>query len=125
VIAARWLLMTLMLAGTLTARASAEGWPHFGKKEATRPTRATLVAARKPSAARPGVLESIGERTNKMLTGTKNFFTPKKKQPKSHDYLSYRPKDQKPSFFQRLFQQQPPPAPETIDDWMALKHIHP
>jgi hypothetical protein len=78
----------------------------------------------------PSVFSGVTNGTKNLMSGTKNLLTPKKKAPVRKSGLTAThsintPPAMKPGTFSSWFNNEPPPPPRTIKEWMALKQIHP
>lgn len=82
-----------------------------------------------PAAKGPSVLDKMNAGTKRLVDNTKKLFTPDKPPVKKRGVTAVRraqkPKPPQQSFFGRLFNPQPPPPPQTIDEWMSLDQLRP
>jgi hypothetical protein len=97
----------------------------------TSATKVTTVADARGKGEPPTVMARMTSGTKRFVSNTKNLFVPKKSEPARPKTTSIRARQsardqyETPGFFYRLFHPEPPPPPQTIDEWMSLKQIHP
>lgn len=129
-------LLTVMfccLAAGLSDARGADGrspfsWLGFGRGE-SQPAKTANVSSKSKT---PPVFAKMTDDTRRLMSNTKNLFVPKKpkktpskKRGVTATHRDVRHEPPKQSFFQRLFNPEPPPPPRTIDEWMSLEQVHP
>jgi hypothetical protein len=113
------------------ARAEGAWWCPLGccSHAETPQASVTRVANVTTPAKKPQVLTKVSAGTKRFVAGTKNMLSLKKPAPAKRTGTtathSARSKHEEPGFFYKLFHPEPPPPPETIEEWMSLKQIHP
>jgi hypothetical protein len=121
-----WILSLayLIVAAPAAEAASPFSWFGFGKQPAA--TKTTNVSQ---SSHTPAVFARMAGGTRRMVTNTKNLFTPKKqpvkRQGATTSHSAKKPEPPKQSFFKQLFHPEPPPPPKTVGEWMTLDQVHP
>jgi hypothetical protein len=107
-----------------TQAASPFGWLGFSNGPTS--------AARQPQPT-PTVFNKMSAGTKRLVSNTKDALTPDKKPTKKPTKKSgsttvrkaKRPPAPKQGFFKQLFNPEPPPPPETVQEWMSLEQVYP
>jgi hypothetical protein len=127
-------LSAMLLCATSAAAASdtssskgAGSWFGFGG-DSSKPAAKTKKVSN--ASKTPPVLTKMADAPKRLVSSTKSMLAPKNPSPKKKGPETTlppvrNPKEQKQGFFQSLFNPAPPPPPQTIQDWMKLKQIHP
>jgi hypothetical protein len=114
---------TLATTRAMAADSSWFSWPSNGNKQRN-------AAVKKTSqSSSGGVVSSLTSAPKKLVASTKNAFTSQTTTSNARGtkvtQQSKNPKAQKQGFFKSMFNPDPPAPPQTINDWMRLKQIHP
>jgi hypothetical protein len=77
----------------------------------------------------PAAFSKLTSGTKRLASNTKNLFVarkpPAKKLGVTATRRAERPQPPKQNFFKRWFNPEPPPPPQTVDEWMSLEQVHP
>lgn len=126
---ALWCGALVLVAWPTSAQAASPlSWLGLGSDGAASSVRITPVAS---SSKSPSILSKMNAGTKKMVTSTKNTFTPKSKKKtvaKTGTMTVRKAKNaeqEKPGFFKSLFQPEEPEMPRTVNEWMSLKRVQP